>query len=176
VGSCPLFVFGVIVERLDDVRALAERVAGTYGLEIFDVQFRREASGWVLRVTIDRPGLADTAARAGSPGDAVGVEDCRNVSHDLSALLDVEEPIDRAYTLEVTSPGLDRPLRRAADYDRFRGRLAQVVTGEPVDGQTHFRGRLQGLDGGDVVLSYESGRQVRIPLVAVSRARLEVEF
>jgi ribosome maturation factor RimP len=76
----------------------------------------------------------------------------------------------------VTSPGLDRPLRRAADYDRFRGRLAQVVTGEPVEGQTHFRGRLLGLDGGDVVLSYESGRQVRIPLVAVSRARLEVEF
>jgi ribosome maturation factor RimP len=164
------------VERLDEVRALAERVAGTYGLEIFDVQFRREASGWVLRVTIDRPGLADTQARAGSPGDSVGVDDCRSVSHDLSALLDVEEPIDRAYTLEVTSPGLDRPLRRAADYDRFRGRLAQLVTGEPVDNQTHFRGRLLGLDAGDVVLGYESGRQVRIPLAAVSRARLEVEF
>jgi ribosome maturation factor RimP len=164
------------VERLDEVRALAERVAGTYGLEIFDLQFRREASGWVLRVTIDRPGLADTQAKAGSPGDSVGVDDCRGVSHDLSALLDVEVPTDRAYTLEVTSPGLDRPLRRAADYDRFRGRLAQVVTSEPVDGQTHFRGRLQGLDAGDVVLGYESGRQVRIPLVAVSRARLEVEF
>jgi len=176
VGACPLFVFGETVERLDAVRALAERVAGTYGLEIFDVQFRREAPGWVLRVTIDRPGAADTQARAGSPGDSVGVDDCRNVSHDLSALLDVEEPIDRAYTLEVTSPGLDRPLRRAADYDRFRGRLAQVVTSEPVEGQTHFRGRLQGLDAGDVVLSYESGRQVRIPLVAVSRARLDVEF
>ena len=176
MGPCPLFVFGETVERLDEVRALAERVAGTYGLEIFDVQFRREASGWVLRVTIDRPGLADTQARAGSPGDSVGVDDCRSVSHDLSALLDVEEPIDRAYTLEVTSPGLDRPLRRAADYDRFRGRLAQLVTGEPVDNQTHFRGRLLGLDAGDVVLGYESGRQVRIPLAAVSRARLEVEF
>ncbi len=176
MGPCPLFVFGETVERLDEVRALAERVAGTYGLEIFDVQFRREASGWVLRVTIDRAGLADTQARPGSPVDSVGVDDCRNVSHDLSALLDVEEPTERAYTLEVTSPGLDRPLRRAADYERFRGRLAQLVTGEPVDGQTHFRGRLLGLDAGDVVLGYESGRQVRIPLAAVSRARLEVEF
>jgi ribosome maturation factor RimP len=164
------------VERLDEVRALAERVAGTYGLEIFDVQFRREAAGWVLRVTIDRPGLADTQAKPGSPVDSVGVDDCRNVSHDLSALLDVEEPIDRAFTLEVSSPGLDRPLRHARDYDRFRGRLAQLVTGEPVDGQKHFRGRIQGIDAGDVVLSYESGRLVRIPLVAVSRARLEVEF
>jgi ribosome maturation factor RimP len=164
------------VERLDHVRALAERVAHTYGLEIFDVQFRREAVGWMLRVTIDRAGLADTQARPGSPVDSVGVDDCRNVSHDLSALLDVEEAIEVAYTLEVTSPGLDRPLRHAGDYDRFRGRLASVVAREPIAGQTHFRGRLQGIDAGDVVLSYESGRQVRVPLAAVSRARLEVEF
>jgi ribosome maturation factor RimP len=168
--------FGEIVERLDQVRSLAERVAQTYGLEIFDVQFRRESVGWVLRVTIDRQGAADTEARPGSPADSVGVDDCRHVSNDLSALLDVEEAIDRAYTLEVTSPGLDRPLRHAGDYERFRGRLASLVTAEPVDGQTHFRGRLQGIDGGDVVLSYDSGKQVRVPLGAVSRARLEVEF
>lgn len=164
------------MERLDHIRALAGRVAQTYGLEIFDVQFRREAVGWILRVTVDRAGPADTEARPGAPGDSVGVDDCRNVSNDLSALLDVEDAIDRAYTLEVTSPGLDRPLRRAGDYDRFRGRLAQIVTTEPVDGQTHFRGRLEGTDAGDVVLGYESGRKVRVPLAAVSRARLEVEF
>ena len=164
------------MERLDQVRALAERVAQTYGLEIFDVQFRREAVGWVLRVTIDRQGAADTGARPGAPADSVGVDDCRHVSSDLSALLDVEDVIDRAYTLEVTSPGLDRPLRHAGDYDRFRGRLASLVTAEPVGGQTHFRGRLQGIEGGSVVLSYDSGKQVRVPLGAVSRGRLEVEF
>jgi ribosome maturation factor RimP len=122
VGSCPLFVFGVIVERLDDVRAFAERVAGTYGLEIFDVQFRREASGWVLRVTIDRPGLADTQAKPGAPADSVGVDDCRHVSHDLSALLDVEEPIERVHPRgDVARPGSPaaprrrlRPLSRSA--------------------------------------------------------------
>jgi ribosome maturation factor RimP len=168
--------FGETVERLDQVRALAQRVAQSYGLEIFDVQFRREAVGWVLRVTIDRHGTADTEARAGAPCDSVGVDDCRHVSSDLSALLDVEDVIDRAYTLEVTSPGLDRPLRGVADYERFRGRLASLVTSEPVAGQTHFRGRLQGVDGAEVVLSYESGKQVRVPLAAVSRAKLVVEF
>jgi ribosome maturation factor RimP len=168
--------FGDTVERLEQVRALAERAARTYGLEIFDIQFRREAPGWVLRVTIDRHGPADTNARPGVPADSVGVDDCRHVSADLSALLDVEDVIDRAYTLEVTSPGLDRPLRHAADYERFRGRLAALVTVDPVEGQTHFRGRLLGLDGGDVVLGYDSGKQVRVPLGAVSRARLEVEF
>jgi ribosome maturation factor RimP len=168
--------FGDTVERLEQVKALAERVAQSYGLEIFDVQFRREAVGWVLRVIIDRQGAADTEARPGAPADSVGVDDCRHVSSDLSALLDVDDAIDRAYTLEVTSPGLDRPLRHAADYDRFRGRLASLVTAEPVAGQTHFRGRLGGIDGGEVVLSYDSGKQVRVPLSAVSRARLEVEF
>lgn len=164
------------MERLDHVRELAERVARSCGLEIFDVQFRREASGWVLRVVIDRAGPADTQAKPGAPGDSVGVDDCRKVSGDLSALLDVEDAIDRAYTLEVSSPGLDRPLRNAGDYDRFRGRLAQVVTCEPVEGQTHFRGRLEGVDAGDVVLAFPNGRQVRVPLALVSRGRLDVEF
>ena len=176
MGRCPLFVFlGQIVDHVDRIRPVAERVAATHGLEIFDIQFRREAAGWVLRVMIDRPGEADTKARPGSPEDAVSVEDCQRVSHDLSAVLDVEEAVDRAYTLEVSSPGLDRPLRGAADYDRFRGRLAQVVTTEPVDGQKHFRGRLQGVEDGHVVLA-EGSRTHRVPLSQVSRARLVVEF
>lgn len=153
---------------------MADRVAGTYGLEVFDLQFRREASGWVLRVTIDRPGAAVTA-RPGEPGDSVGVDDCRHVSNDLGAMLDVEDAIDGAYTLEVSSPGLDRPLRGPADYERFRGRLAQFVAAEAIGGQTHFRGRIQGLEDGCVVLA-EGSRTHRIPVALVSRARLEVEF
>jgi ribosome maturation factor RimP len=164
------------VERLERIRSLAERAAESYGLEIFDVQFRREAPGWVLRVTIDRRGVADTEARPGAPADSVSVDDCRRVSGDLSALLDVEDVIEPAYTLEVTSPGLDRPLRGAADFARFRGRLAQVVTSEPVDGQRHFRGRLLGVEEDRVMLAAEGGRVVRVPLGTVSRARLEVEF
>jgi ribosome maturation factor RimP len=175
VGRCPLFVFlGAIVD-LERIRGMAVRAAGTHGLEVFDVQYRREAVGWVLRVMIDRPGAADTTAKPGQPCDAVSVDDCRQVSQDLGALLDVEDPVERAYTLEVSSPGLDRPLRGASDYERFRGRLAQVVTTEAVDGQKHFRGRLQGVDAGHVVL-VEGRREHRVPLDRISRARLDVEF
>jgi ribosome maturation factor RimP len=165
---------GQAVDRFEHLRALADRVAGSYGLEVFDLQFRREASGLVLRVTIDRPGAAE-AARPGEPGDSVGVDDCRRVSDDLGTLLDVEDAIDGAYTLEVSSPGLDRPLRGPADYERFRGRLAQFVAREAVGGQTHFRGRIQGVEGDSVVL-LEGSRTHRVPLALVSRARLEVEF
>src|SRR5207237_3015254 len=99
-----------IVER---VRELAARVAGTHGLEIFDVGFRREGRGMVLRVQIDRPGPAATA------DDSVSVDDCARVSRDLSAMLDVDEVVPGAFTLEVSSPGLDRPLRHTDDYRRF---------------------------------------------------------
>src|SRR4051794_18483063 len=121
---------------VDRVQALALRIAESYGLEIFDVQFRREAAGMVLRVQLDRPGPAATAE------DSVSVEDCANVSRDLSAVLDVEDVVPIAYTLEVSSPGLDRPLRRLDDYRRFVGRRAKVVVRERVDGQGFFKGRL----------------------------------
>ncbi len=153
---------------------MAERVAATYGLEVFDLQFRREAPGWVLRVIIDRPAAA-AAARPGAPGESVGVDDCRRVSEDLGTLLDVEDAIEGAYTLEVSSPGLDRPLRGPADNDRVRGRLALFVAAEAVNGQTHFRGRIQGLEE-DCVVLVEGSRTHRIPVALVSRARLEVEF
>lgn len=160
---------------LERIRSLAVRAARTHGLTVFDVQYRREAVGWVLRVLIDRVGAADTQAKPGEPVDSVSVDDCRVVSQDLGALLDVEDPVDRAYTLEVSSPGLDRPLRGVADYERFRGRLAQVVTNEPVDGQKHFRGRLQGVEA-DVLVLIEGKKTHRVPLALISRARLDVEF
>jgi ribosome maturation factor RimP len=163
------------------VRTLAQRVAESFGLELFDVQFRRESIGRVLRVFIDRP--AATAQLAPDPDaqrdpyeDSVNIEDCRRVSRDLSALLDVEDTVDGTYTLEVSSPGLDRPLRNAGDYQRFVGRLASIVVSEAIDRQTHFAGRLKGLESDDVVLEGPGGRLHRIPLDAIARARLEVEF
>src|SRR3954462_2335098 len=104
---------------VEKVRAIAGRVAAGYGLEVFDVQFRREAPGMVLRVLIDRPGPASKEE------DSVGVADCAQVSRDLSAILDVDDVVPTAYTLEVSSPGLDRPLRRAGDYRRLAGPAAR---------------------------------------------------
>jgi ribosome maturation factor RimP len=181
VGSCPLFVFQGLCtaqrERVARIRELAGRVAQGYGLEIFDVQLRRESIGTVLRVIIDRPdrGVPE------KPEDAVGIEECQRVSHDLSALLDVEEDeigesaLEKNYTLEVSSPGLDRPLRHEADYRRFAGRLAKVVTTEPLNGQSAFSGRITRVEGGEVLL--EEGRKVhRVPIAQIKRGQLAVEF
>ncbi len=155
---------------VEHVRAIAERVATGCGLEIFDVQFRREAPGMVLRVQLDRPGPAATAQ------DCVSVDDCARVSRDLSAILDVEDVVPTAYTLEVSSPGLDRPLRRDDDYQRFTGRRAKIVMRERVDGQGFFKGRLGGLDGDAVLIDADDGRRHRVPLTVITRANLEVEF
>jgi ribosome maturation factor RimP len=171
-------VFTPSAEQLDRVRKAAERVARSHGLEVFDVQLRRESVGTVLRVIIDRP---DPGKPSSPEEDAVGIADCQRVSQDLSALLDVEEEdleaaaLTQAYTLEVSSPGLDRPLRHEADYRRFQGRLAKLVTSRPVDGQSAFAGRLAGVEGGVVLL--EQGRKVhRVPLADIKRGRLDVEF
>jgi ribosome maturation factor RimP len=162
---------------LSSLRAVAERVAQSYGLEIFDIQLRRESIGTVLRVIIDRP---DRGAIE-SPEDAVGIQDCQRISQDLSAVLDVEEEtlgeaaLGKQYTLEVSSPGLDRPLRHEADYRRFTGRLAKIVTAAPIDGQSAFSGRIAGVDHGVVVL--EQGRRThRVPVGQIKRGRLDVEF
>ena len=152
------------------VRELATEVAGTHGLQIFDVQFRREGPGLVLRVRLDRPGPSATA------DDSVSVDDCARVSRDLSAVLDVEDVVPDAYTLEVSSPGLDRPLRHAGDYDRFTGRRAKLVMREVVDGQKFWKGILGGVDGGDVLIDGDDGRQHRVPIEVITRANLEVEF
>jgi len=159
------------MDALSQIRATAERVVGAHGLELFDVQLTRESVGWVVRVTIDRPGPA------GTPEESVGVEDCSLVSRELSTILDVEDPLDRAYTLEVTSPGLDRALRHEADYRRFVGRLAKLVLEQPVDGQTFFNGRIQGVEGGEVVILVgKRERAHRIPIDGIKRANLDVEF
>ena len=157
-----------------EVRAIAERVAGSFGLEIFDVQLRRESIGWVLRVFIDRP-QTDREATTDPTQESVNLDDCRRVSRDLSAVLDADFTFDHAYTLEVSSPGLDRPLRHLNDCRRFVGRLAKIVTRETVDGLNYVAGRIT--DVADEHVIVDTGHRVhRIPWSAVTRARLEVEF
>lgn len=159
------------MDQVARIRESAERVAAAHGLDLFDVQLTREAQGWVVRVTIDRPGPAAT------PDESVSVEDCAAVSRELSAILDVDDPLDRAYTLEVSSPGLDRPLRHEADFRRFVGRTASIVLAEAIDGQSYFSGRIGEVDDGHVVLLVgKRNRAHRLPLAGIKRARLEVEF
>jgi ribosome maturation factor RimP len=168
VGSCPLFLF--VAEPLERIRTIAERVARSHGLEIWDIVSRRETAGQVVRVFIDRPGPAAT------PEESVSIEDCEQVSREIGTILDVEDPLPFAYTLEVSSPGLDRPLRGEQDYRRFAGRLAKIVVSEAVDNQTAFEGRLRGIEDRAVLLEGPRGRIHRLPLQLITRARLEVEF
>jgi len=174
VGRLPTFCFsGSFTQLIDRFRAIAERVAGSYGLAIYDVQYRRESSGWVLRIFLDVP---DTDERPAAADASVTVDDCANVSRDVSAILDVEEAIDHHFILEVSSPGLDRPLRHERDYRRFAGRLAKIVVAEAVDNQKHFAGRLHGLERDGVVIETAPGKRHVLPLSLIKRANLDVEF
>lgn len=168
MGLCPLFLF--VAKEIEQVRAIAERVTRSHGLEVWDIVSRRESSGQVIRVFIDRPGPAAT------PEESVSIEDCVEVSREIGTILDVEDPLPSAYTLEVSSPGLDRPLRGAEDYRRFAGRLAKIVVREAVDNQKAFEGRLRGVEDSAVLLEGPRGRMHRLPMQLITRARLEVEF
>jgi ribosome maturation factor RimP len=189
VGACPLFLFrdlkpAQMQDVIGQLRAIASRVAGSHGFDIFDVQYRREGPGMVLRVQIDRPWNArsdEHAAPLAMAEEGVSVEDCANVSRDLSAVLDVEDIVPAAYILEVSSPGLDRPLRQAVDYRRFAGRRAKIVMREAIEGQMFFKGRLGGTetdarDGAVVLITTDDGRTHRVPVGVITRANLEVEF
>ena len=155
---------------LDQVRELAVRVASTYGLDIFDVELKREGGQQVLRVIVDRPGPASTAE------ESVSIEDVARVADELGTLLDVEDVMPGEYTFEVSSPGLDRPLRTADDYRRFAGRWAKIVTSQPVERQTAFNGRVKGIEGDDVLFESEGKKLMKLPFRLITRARLEVEF
>jgi ribosome maturation factor RimP len=163
------------MEPLEHIRVIAERVARSHGLEVWDIVSRRETQGPVVRVFIDRPGPAATAE------ESVSIEDCELVNREIGTILDVEDPVPSAYTLEVSSPGLDRPLRGENDYRRFAGRLAKIVVSEAVDNQKAFEGRLRGVEDGAalgsiVLLEGPKGRMHRLPMRLIARARLEVEF
>lgn len=147
------------------VRAVAQRVVGGRGFELVDVEVKRARDGHFVRLFVDKEG-------------GIGLDELQTVSEEVSAILDAEDPIDSAYTLEVSSPGLDRPLKNEADYRRFVGRLVKLASYEPVEGRRHWTGRLQSVEDGAlvVVLEKEKGKVARIPLAKVSHGRLEVEF
>ena len=154
---------------LERIRAAAERVAHSEGLEIFDVEWKIGKQR-LLRVYIDR------APAAGEPEGAISHKDCERVSEQLSVILDVEDLVPGpAYVLEVSSPGLDRKLRNAADYQRFTGRLAHIWLNEPLENQKYFEGRLAGFADGRVKLQVKD-KELALPLDGIRKANLVVEF
>ena len=142
------------------VESFSRPVVEALGLELVEVQFRRE-SGWVLRLFIDSP-------------KGVTVDDCAAVSRQVSSYLEVEDVIEQAYTLEVSSPGLERPLKRKEDFVRFCGRQARIKFREPIDGQRVFIGLLSTLEENILTMDIE-GRLMEFDLDAITRARLVLE-
>lgn len=127
----------------------------------------------LVRVAMSRGGTLQIMIEP-SDGRSMDVEACATLSRALSAVLDVEDPIAGAYTLEVSSPGIDRPLTREKDFTRWAGHVARVETAEPIDGRRRFKGTLLGLEAGAVRLRLDDGKEVPLPLSAVTKAKLEL--
>jgi ribosome maturation factor RimP len=149
-------------QLLKEVRQVAEPILQSQGLELVDLEYRREAQGWVLRFYIDREG-------------GVTVEDCAEVSGELGAVLEVRDLIVNPYVLEVSSPGLTRPLKKPEDFNKYRNRLVKVKTSEPIEGRRNFKGVLLGLEDDKVRLEME-GQSYEIPFRGIAKANLEFEF
>jgi ribosome maturation factor RimP len=145
------------------VREVAARVSEEHGLELVHVEFAGGARPSVMRVYIDKLG-------------GVTHEDCSAVSHHLGTVLDVEDFIHSAYTLEVSSPGLERGLYKRDDYERFSGRLAKMKTRSAFNGQRNFRGRIAGVEGDDVLFDDKTNGSVRVPLGEIVKANLEIDI
>jgi ribosome maturation factor RimP len=147
---------------LERVQAIAEQVTTDLGLELVHVEIAGPENKPIVRIFIDKPG-------------GVIHEDCADVSLSAGTFLDVEDFIHSAYTLEVSSPGLERGLYKRADYERFAGTRAKLKTQQPINGQRNFRGRLLGLEGDDVVFDDRTSGRVSLPLELVSKANLEFD-
>lgn len=155
---------------LEHISALAAEAAARVDCELVEAALVNEGHGWTLRVLVDR---AEGAALEGL--SRVSLEDCRAVSKALSAVLDVNDPLPFAYRLEVSSPGVDRPLKKLADYARFAGKLAVIKCQREVEGRKRFKGRLRGVEGEEVLLEVDTGL-VRLPFAGIAKANLEFEF
>jgi ribosome maturation factor RimP len=142
---------------------LVEPVAKGLGLEVVEVEYTFERGSMVLRIYIDRPG-------------GVTVDDCADLSREFSTILDVEDPIPEHYSLEVSSPGIDRPLAKEADFIRFAGHGAKIRTKEAIDGRRNFKVTIEGVEDGCVVVTDSAERRWLLPLDIIDRARLEGEL
>jgi ribosome maturation factor RimP len=143
------------------VLELAAQVADEQGLEIFDIELLGKGK-LLLRVILDKEG-------------GVTLDDCERFSRSFAVLLDVENPVQGSYNLEVSSPGMDRPLKNMKDFEKNMGKLVRIVTAEKIRNQSFFIGRISGIEGSIVKLSVK-GHEIPIPFDSISKARLEIEL
>jgi len=163
---------------LDKVRQIAERVAGSSGLEVVEVEVCGAGKHRTLRVFIDRPSTDRLGASpvADRP-DGVTHEDCSNFSREFGTIVDVEDAFPGgSYVLEVSSPGLDRKLTKPADFERFRGQRVKLMTREPVNNNRHFEGKLESFENGKLVLDLSAARKKKMRPKEGAASKIEVEL
>jgi ribosome maturation factor RimP len=148
---------------LSRIREALIPTLNSFGVELVDLQYRRENRGWVLRLFIDK-------------ASGITLNDCQRVSEQVGDLLDVEDLLTHGYCLEVSSPGLDRPLVQEKDFQRFAGRRAKISTYDPIANQRNFQGRILGVEGHKVRIERDEGGVVEFPHEGIARARLVPEF
>jgi ribosome maturation factor RimP len=151
-----------MAQDMDRVREIAERVAASSGLEVVEIDLRGGGKARMLRIVIDRP-------------EGVTHEDCANLSREVGTILDVEDAVPGAsYTLEVSSPGLDRKLFRPADFERFTGSRVKLTTRQPVNGNRHFEGKLESFSDGRLMLDVTPARKKKKPAEPVQKLEIEL--
>ena len=150
-------------EVVSKIEKIAERVAASDGLEVVEVELKGSGGNRLLRISIDKPA-------------GVTHGDCELVSQQVGTILDVEDVVPGHYTLEVTSPGVERKLLKPGDYIRFQGKKAKIVLRQPVENQRHWEGTLAGLEDGTVALDTGTRGVRRFPLSQIERANLKFEW
>ncbi len=148
-------------EIVDRVRVILDPILLDEGMELVDIEYRRESRGWVLRLYLDKEG-------------GITLDDCTRMSQEVGRILDVEDFIQTPYTLEVSSPGLSRRLRTEKDFMKYRGHLIKVKTVDSVENRRQFKGRLVGISESKLEIESD-GRTFQIPLSNVARANLEID-
>ncbi len=146
----------------DPIEGLIEALLKAEGLELVDLEFRKEARGWVLRIFMDKPG-------------GVTLDDCSDLSREIGDQIEVNELIPHSYTLEVSSPGLDRPLKKERDFLRSIGKMIQLSTKVPLEGQTFFKGILLDFQVSGALRLAENKKTWEIPVGHITKARLVFE-
>ena len=158
---------------LDKVRLIAERVAGSIGLEVVEVEVCGAGKHRTLRVFIDKPGADPDEIRP----EGVTHEDCAQFSREFGTIVDVEDAVPGgSYVLEVSSPGLDRKLTKVADFARFRGQRVKLMTREPVDNNRHFEGKLESFENGKLLLDLSAARKKKMRPKEGDASKVEIEL
>ena len=156
---------------VDRVREIADRVAASSGLEVVEVELLGGGKARMLRVFLDKPGAGN------DPLAGVTHEDCANFSREFGTILDVEDVMPGSYTLEVSSPGLDRKLIKAADFTRFTGSRMKLTTRQPVNNNRHFEGRLERFEDGRLTLDLSvASHKSRKKMGEQAGQKIEIEF